>query len=69
MIDLLLIVRFTFDLENAVLYSFEIDINGRKYVGKCKEKGKAFDEYNDSLALGHGAYLLEQLGYPPSLMT
>jgi hypothetical protein len=42
------------------VYGFNAEIDGRKYVGSVKEKEEAFNTYDDAIASGHGAALLEK---------
>eukprot|EP01118_Nematostelium_gracile_P006839 TRINITY_DN2208_c0_g1_i1.p1 TRINITY_DN2208_c0_g1~~TRINITY_DN2208_c0_g1_i1.p1 ORF type:complete len:913 (-),score=285.21 TRINITY_DN2208_c0_g1_i1:11-2749(-) len=44
----------------ASVYEFWAEIDGKKVVGTIKEKQKAIETYEDAIASGHGAYLLEQ---------
>ena len=46
--------------EGAAVSSFEAMIDGVHVVGQVKEREKAFEEYDDALTAGHGAYLLDQ---------
>jgi uncharacterized protein YegL len=45
---------------NAAVCSFIAEIDGKKVVGKVKEKEEAREIYDDAIAEGHGAYLLEE---------
>ncbi|XP_078687566.1 von Willebrand factor A domain-containing protein 5A-like isoform X1 [Branchiostoma floridae x Branchiostoma belcheri] len=52
---------FVFPLdESSAVYKFEALIEGRKVIGKVKEKQKAREEYDDAIASGEGAFLLEE---------
>jgi hypothetical protein len=42
------------------VHVFEAVINGRRLVGVCTPKEKAQNEYDDAIASGHKAMLLEQ---------
>jgi Ca-activated chloride channel family protein len=53
------VYRFPLD-EAAAAVGFEAVIDGRRVVGHVEEKEKAFAEYDDAMASGHGAYLLDQ---------
>jgi Ca-activated chloride channel homolog len=53
------VYEFTLD-PNASIYNFWAEIDGKKIVGKIEEKEKAINKYDDAMASGHGAYLLEQ---------
>ncbi len=57
-----MIIRFTYSQERCCVYYFESQVGSKKYVGVCKEKEKAQEEYDDAIAQGHGAYLMEQKG-------
>jgi hypothetical protein len=46
--------------EGAAVCGFEAVIDGAHVVGRVKEREQAFAEYDDALAAGHGAYLLDQ---------
>ncbi|KAI8515623.1 von Willebrand factor A domain-containing protein 5A [Branchiostoma belcheri] len=52
---------FVFPLdESSAVYKFEALIEGRRVIGKVKEKQKAREEYDDAIASGEGAFLLEE---------
>eukprot|EP01124_Arcella_intermedia_P027044 TRINITY_DN5211_c0_g1_i2.p1 TRINITY_DN5211_c0_g1~~TRINITY_DN5211_c0_g1_i2.p1 ORF type:complete len:873 (+),score=253.22 TRINITY_DN5211_c0_g1_i2:41-2659(+) len=51
---------FKFEHYNAALTNFEVHMDGHVCKGICKEKNEALDTYDDSLASGKGAYLVEQ---------
>ena len=42
------------------LSSFEAEIGGKKIITEVMEKGKALDKYDDAIASGSGAYLLQE---------
>lgn len=46
--------------EEAAICGFEAMIGEIHVVGEVKEKEEAFEKYDDALAHGHGAYLLDQ---------
>src|SRR5262245_29655267 len=46
--------------EGAAVCGFEAVIGDAHVVGHVKEREQAFVEYDDALAAGHGAYLLDQ---------
>ncbi|MBI4332846.1 MAG: VWA domain-containing protein [Chloroflexi bacterium] len=46
--------------ENAALCSFKAIIGDRTIAGEVKERDKAFAEFDDALAEGHGAFLLDE---------
>ena len=58
--DKLIECSYTFPLEEgSAICSFEADINGKIIIGKCIEKTKAFQLYDDAIAQGHGASMIE----------
>jgi Ca-activated chloride channel family protein len=46
--------------EGAAVCGFEAIIDGLHVVGEVQEREKAFEKYDEALAAGHGAYLLDQ---------
>ncbi len=46
--------------EGAAVCAFEAWIGSVHVVGTVKERDEAFEDYDDALAAGHGAYLLDQ---------
>lgn len=46
--------------ERAAVCSFAITVDGKRVVGQVKEREQAFDDYDDAMLEGHGAYLLDQ---------
>jgi Ca-activated chloride channel family protein len=46
--------------EGAAVCGFEAVIDGVRVVGEVQEKEKAFETYDNAMAEGHGAYLLDQ---------
>jgi len=46
--------------EAAAVCGFEAEIDGRRVVAHVEEREKAFEAYDEALAAGHGAYLLDQ---------
>lgn len=52
-------LKFPLDV-NSAIYSFLININGQILEGQIKDKEEARDIYDNSIASGHGSYLLEQ---------
>ena len=46
--------------EGAAVCGFEALIDGARVVGRVKEREEAFAAYDDALAAGHGAYLLDE---------
>ncbi|HWW91840.1 MAG TPA: VIT domain-containing protein [Vicinamibacteria bacterium] len=46
--------------EGAAVAGFEAIIDGVHVVGQVREREKAFEEYDEALTAGHGAYLLDQ---------
>ena len=53
------VYKFPLD-EGAAVCGFEIEIGGRRVVGRVEEREKAFQVYDDAMAEGHGAYLLDE---------
>ncbi len=53
------VYRFPLE-EGTAVCGFEAVIDGRHVVGEVDERGKAFERYDEALAAGHGAYLLDQ---------
>ncbi len=52
---------YTFPLETgAAVCAFEAQIGERRVVGKVLERDEAFERYDDAMADGHGAFLLDQ---------
>jgi Ca-activated chloride channel family protein len=52
---------YSFPLEErAAVYGFEALIGERRIVGHVAEAEAAFEEYDQAMAQGHGAYLLDQ---------
>jgi hypothetical protein len=43
-----------------VFYQLEVEIDGKKIIGECKAKEDALNAYDDAIASGHGAYLVEK---------
>ncbi len=52
--------NFQFRASEATVYSFDVDIAGKKIVGQCKAKEKALDEYDDSISAGGRGFLLQK---------
>ena len=53
---------YEFPLEaNASVCGFVAEIDGQRIVGTLKEKETAREEYDEAIAAGDGAYLLEQV--------
>jgi len=46
--------------ESSAVCRFEVDIGGKRIVGKIEEREKAFEKYDAAMAQGHGAFLLDQ---------
>jgi Ca-activated chloride channel family protein len=46
--------------EGAAVCGFEVEIDGRRVVGRVEERDAAFETYDDAMAAGHGAYLLDE---------
>jgi Ca-activated chloride channel family protein len=53
------VYKFPLD-EAAAVCGFEATIDDRHVVGQVEEREKAFEKYDDAMAAGHGAYLLDQ---------
>ena len=52
---------YRFPLEEGVaVCGFEAVIDGRRVTGEVDERGRAFERYDEALAAGHGAYLLDE---------
>lgn len=52
---------YTFPLETgAAVCKFEAQVGDRHVVGQVMEKEEAFEKYDDAMADGHGAFLLDQ---------
>ena len=56
---MLLTYMFPLD-ERASVCNFFALVDGKKVEGKIKEKQQAKDEYDDAIASGNSAYLLEE---------
>jgi hypothetical protein len=46
--------------EGAAVCGFEAIVDDTLIVGEVKEREKAFDSYDDAIAAGHGAFLLDE---------
>lgn len=54
-------VAYTFPVDSrAAVCGFEAEIDGRKLIGKVMSVTEARETYDDAIASGGGAYLLEQ---------
>ena len=53
------VYKFPLD-EGSAVCGFEILIDGRRIEGRVEAREVAFAEYDDAIADGHGAYLLEE---------
>jgi Ca-activated chloride channel family protein len=52
---------YSFPLEEgSAVCGFEVDVGGKRIVGKVVEKEEAFEKYDEAMAAGHGAFLLDQ---------
>jgi len=52
---------YSFPLEeSSAVCGFTVETGGRLIVGKVEEKEKAFEKYDDAMADGHGAFLVDQ---------
>jgi Ca-activated chloride channel family protein len=46
--------------EGSAVCGFAVTLDGQRLEGKVLERDAAFDEYDDAMAEGHGAFLLDQ---------
>lgn len=46
--------------EGAAVCAFEAVVDGVRVTGQVMEREKAFERYDDAMAAGHGAYLLDE---------
>lgn len=46
--------------EGAAVCSFEAVVDGVRVTGQAMDREKAFEKYDDAMAAGHGAYLLDE---------
>lgn len=46
--------------EGSAVCGFAVTIDGRRLTGRVKPRDEAFDEYDDAMAEGHGAFLLDE---------
>jgi len=46
--------------EGSALVGFKVHTGGKSLVGQLLERDEAFEQYDDALEAGHGAYLLDQ---------
>ena len=46
--------------DGSAIESFKAQSNGKEFHGKVMEREEAFDEYDEAIAEGHAAYLLDQ---------
>jgi hypothetical protein len=54
-------IEYQFPLAKGIkITDFHAEIDGKKVIGQVKEKEQARNDYDDAIASGHGAYLLEQ---------
>lgn len=58
-VPLELVYVFPLD-EGAAVCGFEATVGGRRFVGQVKEREQAFADYDDAMAEGHGAFLLDE---------
>jgi Ca-activated chloride channel homolog len=59
---------YSFPLEeSAAVCGFEVEIGDRRIVGAIEETAKAFEEYDEAMRRGDGAYLLDEIR--PNLFT
>eukprot|EP01116_Phalansterium_solitarium_P016045 TRINITY_DN3631_c0_g1_i2.p1 TRINITY_DN3631_c0_g1~~TRINITY_DN3631_c0_g1_i2.p1 ORF type:complete len:453 (+),score=131.21 TRINITY_DN3631_c0_g1_i2:115-1359(+) len=62
------VYEFPLDAKASVC-GFWVEVDGAKIVGQIKEKEKARNTYDDAIASGHGAYLLEEDEEKPNVFT
>eukprot|EP00026_Physarum_polycephalum_P001331 Phypoly_transcript_01332.p1 GENE.Phypoly_transcript_01332~~Phypoly_transcript_01332.p1 ORF type:complete len:1084 (+),score=184.21 Phypoly_transcript_01332:97-3348(+) len=54
-------IEYIFPLDDlGAVCKFEVEIDGKKIVGKIMDKDRAADTYDDAIAAGSGAYMLKQ---------
>lgn len=58
-VPLELVYVFPLD-EGAAVCGFEAIVDGTRFAGQVKEREEAFADYDDAMAAGHGAYLLDE---------
>src|SRR5579862_738427 len=46
--------------ESCAVCGFEVEIGGKRIVGMVEEREKAFEKYDEAMAQGHGAFLVDQ---------
>jgi Ca-activated chloride channel family protein len=46
--------------ENAAVCGFEAIVDGTLVIGEVREREKAFDEYDEAIEEGHGAFLIDE---------
>src|SRR5687767_283362 len=52
---------YSFPLEeSAAVCGFEVLIGDKRVMGRIEEREKAFEKYDDAMAQGHGAFLVDQ---------
>ena len=52
---------YSFPLEeSSAVCGFEVEIGGKKVVGRVGEREAAFEKYDRAMAEGHGAFLMDQ---------
>jgi Ca-activated chloride channel family protein len=52
---------YSFPLEEScAVCRFEVEIGGKRIVGKIEEREQAFEKYDAAMEQGHGAFLLDQ---------
>ena len=56
-------MTFEFGLPGAVVTGFEVEKDGKVLRGECKDAEAAFDKYDNTIASGGGAYLLNKKGF------
>ncbi|HEX9186524.1 MAG TPA: VIT and VWA domain-containing protein, partial [Vicinamibacteria bacterium] len=53
------VYKFPLD-DGAAVSAFEVEVDGRTIRGRVEEREKAFEAYDEAMAAGHGAYLLDE---------
>jgi len=46
--------------EGAAICGFNIDVDGKNIRGKVEEREEAFDQYDNAISRGYGAYLMDE---------
>ncbi|KAL6055822.1 von Willebrand factor A domain-containing protein 5A [Balamuthia mandrillaris] len=51
---------FRFKQDDSTVYALEAVLDGKRVIGEAKEKQEAADTYDDGIASGHNAFLLDK---------